>query len=188
MDDVLKVAKELEQYMTARHWRFAFIGGVANLAWGEIRTTQDVDITLFTSFDGEAGIVREILESYESRITDPLNFALRARVILAQSAGGVGIDIGLAGFPYEELVIERRRSADLGNGIILSVISAEDLVVMKAFAGRNQDWADVEGVSKRQGPKLDWEYVLQHAGDMALIKEDDEMLPRLKEIRVRFAN
>ena len=32
----------------------------------------------------------------------------------------------------------------------------EDLIVMKAFASRTQDWADIEGIIVRSGQKLDF--------------------------------
>jgi len=186
MIEVLRVGLEIQDFMSERGWRFAFIGGVANLAWGSVRTTQDVDLTLFTSFINEKAYIDEILAQFAPRIADAARFALQARVVLLEGRGGIGIDIGLAGFPYEEHAINRRTLVDFGEGISLWLITAEDLVIMKAFAGRGQDWVDVEGIIRRQGKKLDWPYILEHAPDLAAAKEDDTMIDRLLEIRDRW--
>jgi predicted nucleotidyltransferase len=186
MFEILRLAAEVQEFMLERKWRFAFIGGVANLAWGIMRTTEDVDLTLFTSFENERVFIDEILAQYPSRISDPVRFALQARVLLLSSPKGVGIDIGLAGFPYEEAAVDRAESVDFGEGIALLVITAEDLIVMKAFASRPQDWVDVDGVVRRQGLKLDWEYIVRHVEDLAAVKEDASMMPTLMEIRARY--
>ena len=38
----------------------------------------------------------------------------------------------------------------------LLTCSAEDLIVLKAFAARGRDWVDVEGIIVRQAGALDW--------------------------------
>jgi predicted nucleotidyltransferase len=185
MHDILAVAVKVEDYFTARQWKFAFIGGIANLAWGEIRSTLDVDVTLFTSLGGEDDYVVELLGAFKSRISDARDFAREARVLLLESEDGIAIDVALAGFPYEELVIERRISVEYGDGIKLTVVSAEDLILMKAFAGRDQDWVDVNGIVRRQGPNLDWDYMEQHSIELAAIKGSDEFVHRLQSVRDR---
>jgi hypothetical protein len=57
--------------------------------------------------------------------------------------------------------------------------SAEDLLVLKAFAGRVQDWLDVEGVIVRQGPRLDRQQVLAELRPLLDLKGDHEAEPRL---------
>lgn len=49
-------------------------------------------------------------------------------------------------------------------GIPLRTCSAEDLIVLKAFAGRGQDWVDVERIIVRQTGKLDWAYIRERSG------------------------
>ena len=45
-------------------------------------------------------------------------------------------------------------------GVSLLTCSAEDLIVLKAFADRDQDWLDIEGILFRQKGLLDWDYIL----------------------------
>lgn len=56
---------------------------------------------------------------------------------------------------------------------------------MKAFAGRTQDWADVEGIVRRQSGKLACPYIFQHADELAAVKEDEHMIPRLRKLSNR---
>lgn len=57
---------------------------------------------------------------------------------------------------------------------------------MKAFAGRGQDWVDVERVIVRQGRALDWAYIRQQLRPLAALKEEPEILDRLERRRAQF--
>ncbi len=94
-----------------------------------------------------------------ARIDDAVAFAARTRVVLAQSIQGVGIDIVLASLPYESRVIDRSSMWELADGVTQRTCSAEDLVVMKACAARDKDWADVTGILERRGTGIDLDLV-----------------------------
>jgi len=183
MRDVLETASRIQQLMESQGWRFALIGGIANLAWGELRSTADVDITLLTGFSEEQNYIDTILSEFRGRIENAGAFALRQRVLLLSDVNDIGIDIGLGGFLFEELAVSRRVLHDYGRGIKLWVITAEDLIIMKAFASRDQDWVDIEGVIRRQHLKLDWKYIMPQVEALAEIKEDTEMVRKLLEKR-----
>ena len=78
-------------------------------------------------------------------------------MLLVETAPGIPLDIALGGLPYEARVVERSTPFAVEPAVTLMTCSAEDLVVLKAFAGRAQDWLDVEGVLVRQGTRLDRE-------------------------------
>jgi len=88
--------------------------------------------------------------------------------------------MALAGLPFEESVVQRSSLFDYSSKIVLRTCSAEDLIVLKAFAGRGQDWVDVEGVIVRQTGTLDWRYVSEQLGPLAELKEDPEILDQLE--------
>jgi hypothetical protein len=60
------------------------------------------------------------------------------------------------------------------------------LIVLKAFAGRGQDWADIERVIVRQTGKLDWHYIHEQLRPLAELKEAPEILDQLEARRVEF--
>lgn len=111
--------------------------------WGEPRQTRDVDVALLTGFGGEARFIDHLLQHYRPRRSDARKFALDHRVLLVETDTGIPLDISLAALPFEERVVNRSTEFEFAPGAILNTCSAEDLVVLKAFADRPQDWLDV---------------------------------------------
>jgi hypothetical protein len=184
--EVLRAAETLQAFCRERGWRFCFIGGIALLRWGEPRETIDADLTLLTGFGGEEPFVRELLQRFESRVAEGLQFALANRVVLLRAASGVGLDVALGGLAFEESAVNRATPFTFLPGISLVTCSAEDLIVMKAFAARPKDWLDVEGVIVRQSGHLDWAYVERHLQPLAELKEAPAILQDLERRRREF--
>lgn len=185
MNSLFEAALEIQNFIRAKQWRFCIIGGLAVVRWGQPRATQDVDISLLTEFGREEHYVNELLKQFEGRIPDARGFALESRVVLAKAGNGVSLDIALAGFPYEKKVIDRASSFAFAPGVELTTASGEDLVVLKSFAGRDQDWADVKGILERQGGQLEWAYIRRELGALGELTQGDDPLQRLEEIRRR---
>ena len=149
MNELTKLALELQQFCEERGWKFCLIGGLAVQHWGEPRFTKDVDMTLLTGFGGEEPYVDAWLAAFEPRIGDAKAFALANRVLLLRSRSGIGIDIALGALPFESDAIQRALLIELEPGAKLRLCSPEDLIVMKCFASRVQDWLDVRGILVR---------------------------------------
>lgn len=186
MTEVIQAASELQAVCQAQGWQFCFIGGLALQRWGEPRETVDVDLTLLSGFGAEERFIRILLQHFEGRIPDAAQFAVERRVLLLRSRKGVGLDVALGGVPFEESVVRRSSFFEYPQKIALRTCSAEDLVVMKAFAGRGQDWVDVERIIVRQTGKLDWGYILGQLRPLAELKEAPEILDELERRRLEF--
>ncbi len=183
MKALFLLAAELDRFFLERRWRYCFIGGIANQRWGQPRTTVDVDVTLLTGLGAEETFVDELLSNYSARIPDPRSFALEHRVLLLQSSGGIGIDISLGMIPFEERTVARASRYEFLPGVSLLTCSAEDLIVLKAFADRGQDWLDVEGVLIRQKGLLDWDYIFAELTPLVHLKEAPDILTHLQQLR-----
>lgn len=181
MNALLAAAQEIQRFLRASGERFCFIGGIALQRWGEPRVTRDVDLTLLCPFGEEARAVDRVLPAFAGRVADARDFALRNRVLLVSSDAGIPIDIALGAIAYEERCVERASEFDFG-GVSLLTCSAEDLVVLKAFAGRPRDWADVETVIIRQAERLEWALVLQELEPLAAVR-DPQAVTRLRLLR-----
>ena len=159
---------------------FCVIGGVALQRWGEPRFTADADLSVMVEPGREDGVAIALLERLEARVENPLDFARRTRVVLLKSSDGVGIDIVLAGLPFEARVIDRSSLWEIGDDTMLRTCSSEDLLVMKAFAARDKDWADVTSVLERQGSRLDLNIVREELQPLVAAKEEPEILEQLE--------
>jgi hypothetical protein len=152
LSPILEAALELQAFCSLQGWRFCFIGGIVVPRWGEPRTTADADLTLLTGFGGE------------------------------ENCNSVGLDVSLGGLPFEERLIERSSDFAIGSGQSLHTCSAEDLIVLKAFAGREIDWFDVQGVAVRQAGRLDETLIFRELDPLIELKGTPEAGERLRQI------
>ncbi|MBE3100005.1 MAG: nucleotidyl transferase AbiEii/AbiGii toxin family protein [Planctomycetes bacterium] len=183
MNPLFAAALELQDFMEKRGWRFCFIGGLALARWGEPRATQDVDVSLFTGFGGEEPYVRELLLHFTPRVRDAAEFARDNRVVLFLASNGVPVDLALGAVPFEEEAVRRASAFEFAPGVSLVTCSAEDLLVLKSFAARDRDWADVEGLAARQAGRLDWDFIVDRLRPLCQAKETPDILDRLAEVR-----
>ncbi len=189
MRDLIDVAADLQSFCEERGWGFCFIGGLVVQAWSEARLTKDTDMTLLTGFGAEESYIDALLERYRPRRPDAKAFALVNRVLLLYADNGSGIDIALGALPFEEEAVERSSyETYTDDGVRLRICTPEDLIVMKAFAGREQDWRDVRMTIVRRGvDTLDWKYVLRHLRVLAEAKEEPGILTRLEGLRAQYS-
>ena len=136
----------LQQTLTAAGLHFCFIGGLVLARWGEPRFTEDIDLTLICPFGNESGIAQALESMLPSRIQSPREFATEARIYIGRMADGTPVDIALGGLPFEERTVKRASHFAFADDVSLLTCSAEDLIVLKAFAARPKDWMDIEGV------------------------------------------
>ena len=188
MNAVIRAAADLQAVCDAHRWRYCFIGGLAVLRWGEPRETVDVDLTLLTGFGDEGRYISTLLDVFTPRIDDATRFATENRVLLLRASSGVGLDIALGGLPFEELVVTRSSVFVFPPETALRTCSAEDLIVLKAFADRPKDWVDIDGIIVRQEKRLDWEHVLDQLAPLAELKEAPELVDRLRRRRVELGD
>jgi len=185
MKSLFHVAAELDEVLTARGWRYCFIGGIALQRWGQPRLTNVIDVTILANAGQEMHFIDELLKLYRGRLPDARDFALEHRVLLLASHEGIPIDIALGGIDFEERAVSRASRYEFLPQLSLLTCSAEDLVVFKSFADRPRDWADVETVLLRQQDRLNWTYILEQLQPLCQSKEAPEIIGRLLQLRDR---
>ncbi len=183
MNHLVAAAKQVSEVLLSLDVRFAFIGGLAVLVHGEVRATRDVDLSVSVRNENLPDLCLTLLKTFASRVDNPLAFAEQNRVLLLSTLEGVGIDIALTLFDFEEAFIQRAKNVDVGGFGTLPVITAEDLICMKVFAGRDIDFSDVRGIIVRQGKGLDWERLDQFLPELLSLKDDLSGLRKFSEIR-----
>ena len=182
---LLAAAAEIQAFCTRAGWKFCFIGGVAVQHWGEPRLTRDADLTVFTGVGDEQRYVDALLSSFAARIEGMRDFALRHRVVLLRASNGIPLDVSLGALDFESAAVEKSELVEIADGVRLTLCSADALLVFKVFAGRPQDWLDVEGIVAKSGGRIDWHGVRTDLRTLLELKEDAESLPRLEIVLAR---
>lgn len=182
MNAIFAAAKEVADFMQARRWQFCVIGGLAVQRWGEPRLTRDADLTLMTGFGEEEKFADELLKRFPGRRPDARAFALTNRVLLLRASNGKDVDVSFGALDFEYGMLRRASLFKFDAGVVLLTCSAEDLFVMKAFAGREQDWLDARGITVRQGQKLNRVYVLKKLKQLCELRETPENVARARRI------
>jgi hypothetical protein len=176
-------AQEIVSFLRAQGWSCCIVGGMAVPRWGEPRATADVDICLFTGLGDEKSFVEPLLAHFSPRLAGAGEFAEQSRVLLITASNGIGIDVALAWTPFEANMIARATPHRFTRKITLPTASAEDVVIMKAFADRPQDWVDVKGVLVKQHGKLDWDYIRRELSVLCELKEAPDIMDQLEQMR-----
>jgi hypothetical protein len=139
---------------------YVIVGGVAVSAWGNIRTTRDIDVIFDIKPIKIKNFVDEFkkheLEVNEEDVTKALKERSHFTIFDKKSTfyiDGKGI--------YDEndlIAIKNRRRIKFDENIIY-INSPEDLIANKLLFGSNQDIKDAEGILIRQWNKLNLKYL-----------------------------
>lgn len=181
MNPLFAAAAEIQDVCQANHWGFCFIGGLAVLRWGEPRLTRDVALTILAAYGSEAPVVDEVLDRFAPRIDDARAFALQNRVVLLRAHNDVPVDVALGALEFESRSVRRASQWNVGE-VSLLTCSAEDLVVHKAFAGRDRDWLDVESIVARRGVALDRDRILHEVSPLLELKGSPGDIEQLRAL------
>lgn len=177
---LFRAALELQTALNEVGRPYCFIGGLAVQRWGEVRFTQDADATVLGDFQFDEEIIERLFARFKSRRPDGPAVARQYRVLLLETADGVRIDVALGAMDFEARATQRASLWQLPDGRSLRTCSAEDLIVHKAFASRDKDWMDINGILMRQGTKLNVSQIFDELRPLVALKGDDAILPRLE--------
>ena len=161
------------------------IGGIAASILGRPRLTRDIDaLAIFPEADWAKAIETAARHGIAPRIADALGFARRSRVLLMRHlASEIDLDVAFGGLPFEHAAVEKSTLHDVG-GVFIRLPRVEDLLVMKAVAGRPKDLEDIRGLLDAH-PKADvaearrWIQEFATATGMPyMLEEFDKLLER----------
>lgn len=161
---------------------YAIIGGVALQYWGEPRFTQDLDLTVLVEPGDERRLAEFLVEKFAPRISDAVEFSLQTRVLLLRVSGACDVDISFGLPGYESELMNRRIDYQIGDGRLVKLCSAEDLVILKMLASRPRDLEDVEGILLRQGPKMDRRYIRMWLREFSEVLENCQLVESFERL------
>ena len=89
----------------------------------------------------------------------------------------------MGGIAFKEQLVSRATRYEFLPELSLLTCSAEDLIVLKAFADRPRDWGDVETIAARQQGQLDWGYIFGQLEPLCQVKEAPEIVERVRQLQ-----
>lgn len=156
-DNPLETAlSELVGFLEKERIPYMTIGAVAGIAWGLKRATFDVDVTVWAG-EREAHLIASLAARFKARVPDPERFVAETGV-LPIAVSGTNADIVFGRLPYEETAIRRAKMRRLG-GVVVSLCTPEDLIVLKIVSDRPKDLQDLREVVAAVGGSLDRAYL-----------------------------
>ena len=139
-------------------------------------------MTILTGFGNEETFVDALLSRFQPRYENTREFALQRRVVLLKDDQDIHLDVSLGALDFEHRCVARASPYQIGAEQALITCSAEDLIVLKAFANRGIDWLDVERVIQRQGRNLRVEQIWSELRPLIELKEEPEIGDHLKRL------
>jgi hypothetical protein len=151
---------------------YAVCGALAVNAWvaaDQVRTTKDLDIiaplpdeTLQALL---AGLARRAVRAVHASDLELPRTGTKIRRVLAEK--DIVIDFIDVGPRFSAAIVARSVATRIGRAPA-RVASAEDLVLLKALAGRDQDWIDIARLIESRGGELDRRYLERQARKLGL--------------------
>ena len=150
------LARVAEVLRSHRIVEFAFTGGVAVGVWAVPRQTHDIDLCGVLPPDEVDRLLalRDGIRAGSGELPDLVRFRV----------GQWDVDLFVTKGAYDELCLRRAVRVDV-DGIEVSVVSAEDLLIHKLIKLRNdrrrllQDLTDVRAVIEARTEHLDWRHL-----------------------------
>jgi hypothetical protein len=135
----------LARFLEERHIPYMIIGGIANLVWGEPRSTLDVDASVLVEENDWPDLIKELGSVFRIIPQRPLAFLRDTHVLPIETNEGVRVDLLWAKLPYEHKAIARATTEEVA-GCRARVCRPEDLIIHKIISERPKDREDVRAI------------------------------------------
>ena len=175
-----EVVKEVARILEELDIDYVIVGGIAVAAWGNIRTTRDVDVIMAL----ERGKVEKLVRAFKRRgfsvnRSDILNsLKEKSHFTIFDERSEYHIDAKGVYGERESRSLKTRKKIEI-DGTAVYIASAEDTLANKLFFGSEQDLRDAEGIYIRQLGKLNMKYLERICREMGIKKELAQLKKRV---------
>lgn len=160
MREIQDLATAVARFLNKEKIKYAFVGGLAISAWGEPRTTRDVDVIMMIGQKHVHSLINFLKRSGFEASEEDAETALseKSHFSVFDRNSEYWLDIKGVYGERDEMALKRRRKVKLG-GTFIFLASPEDAILSKLEFGSERDLSDIKGIILRQGKKLDEKYL-----------------------------
>jgi hypothetical protein len=165
IQDSIQLAAQLHELFIANEISYYVTGGVAAVAYGETRTTQDLDVVLAVDPDDLPRIatIFETAGFYVSGLDDVIAKRMSSfQVTQIATISRADLMIPRA-TEFSRIQLIRRKTIPISPGKDVYFASPEDVIINKLIWGRKsaseKQWRDVLSIMKTQRETLEYDYL-----------------------------
>ncbi|CAD5912969.1 hypothetical protein [Planktothrix agardhii] len=182
VQDSITLAEILHPILESLNIPYYITGGVAAIAYGEVRTTRDLDIVISISSQDLTLLILQLeaIGFYVSGVDDVVSGRMRILQVTHIETISRADLIMAENSEFEQIKFERRQQYKIPTGATVFLASAEDVILNKLYWRKSnqseKQWRDVLGVLKVQGQCLDLAYLKLRAESLGLVEDLDQAL------------
>lgn len=175
--DSIALAGRLHLIFESLNIPYYITGGVAAIAYGEVRTTRDVDMVIFiqlqqvTELATELEIVGFYVPGVEDIVEGRMGILQVTDIETISRADLILSDDNV----FERIQFERRQQYEIPAGIQVNLASPEDIILNKlqwrSQSESDKQWRDILGILKVQGQSLDFNYLNDWSNRLGLSQD-----------------
>ncbi len=158
-------------------------GGIAVVAWGRPRFTQDVDLKILMTRDEVARLLDCMTPEFQPDDSDPEQKLKQLGFVFFRDPSHIRIDLVLAETGFDIQAMSRSRPVEMLPGTMLILCSPEDLLVYKMISNRPRDNDDVPGIIRRQKKTLDDDYIEYWLREFEIALDDSTLVRSYQQMR-----
>ena len=177
IQDSIQLAAQLHQLFETNGISYYVTDGVAAVAYGETRTTQDLDIVLAVDLASLAqiGTIFETAGFYVSGLDDVISQRMSSFQI-TQIATISRADLMIpVESEFSRIQLSRRQTIPISIGKDVYFASPEDVIINKLIWGSKsqseKQWRDVLSIMKTQRECLDYNYLREWADKLGMMPD-----------------
>jgi len=175
IQDSITLAAQLHPIFASLGLPYYITGGVAAIAYGEPRTTQDLAVVLSIQLSA-IGTLATVLEQagfYVPGVDDAVSGRMQTLQATHQQSIARADLVIARDDDFAHIQFERKQQHPLADGTEVYLVSPEDLVLNKILWGQSsrseKQWRDVLAILKTQGDSLDYAYLQTWAERLGIL-------------------